>query len=761
MGDETMTVEAKLKMGEDFFRAGQQAEAERAFKEILDLEPDYLRALNNLAVITMADGRLKEAGAYLDQALAKAPHDTHTLDNRLRHRILEKNWPAALAVAETILEMRPNDPGTLRLVAKAALAIEKYELATEKLEKLICGPLSTAEDLENLAYIKFKCGDKAGATVVLAELLKKKPEREDLAVRLAQLKNPNATSKRDLWPSPVQNSTQTLAAIYRKTWGEIHCQAPALEAARLLSHLHDPASLTHRDLPLSQSPSPFGERPQIPTYLADVSGLSIMFAPTMIAGQSPMLARWLKAHKVKTSTVEVSSNYLGYKSDYYYPSKQSDIPVFIDQMLKTAETFDFLCLEFGSSFSYMPNFLNRQGLINHSTSRNPYEELRRLKDKGVKIIFQFWGSDFTNQSISPYVYLSHLGFSGLPKPPAQTRFQYRNIMAANDLADIFLAVEYGLENLPRYMPFIDVSIEPDHWPLKKTRRRLEKILTAPTSVRKKNYSLILSALNSFTKNHPHASAFRVQNTPNDQVPKLYSEADLGIDQVTVGFGILSLEMMALGMPVICYQPPVGGVRSLAPVLSFNNIRELEGRLEECAADSDRLQELGLRGRDYVMENYTIDVRGSFFSQMMAEAAAGSKPKHLVFPDYNKNSLIWEADPEKVYSFRFYDVAVPLFCALGEFEYALFLCLDAIDCGHRIEKFSAWFQAVQEATGMMVSFHWKVPNTQTLNSARQRYGRLLKNAGDLLEEYAEQLAEARSMPDNAMRWFEKGHGWLSD
>ena len=756
-----MNLETKLQEGEALALAGRKAEAEAVFRDVLAAEPAQVRAMNNLAVLALAGQRPEEAGAWLERALAINPDDLTTLGNVLVFYARQNNWRQARAAAAAILARRPEDMKTLRLAARAEASLEDYPAARAKIDRLLASASPPeAEDLELSAFIRLKSGDREGAAGELRELLLRQPHRGDLAARLALCSKPETAKPRDLWPDPTARPPLDLAETYRQTWAGIPTTDPALRAAQILGHLHDPLSLSEADLPLAPPPPPKGppEGFQVPNRTADAAGLSIMFAPTIVAGQSALTADWLRGHKVKTATVEVASSYLGYQADYLYPKNQAEIPEFINLMMKRAEAFDFLCLEFGSSFSYFPYFLSRLDYRREKTQ--PFAELGRLKDKGVKIIFQFWGSDHTSQSIFQYVYLSQLGFTGLPKPPPQTLFQYRNIMAASELADVFLTVNYGLDHLPRWLPQVEICIDPDRWPMKTSYRpRLEKILTAPTSPRKKNYTLILSAINSFVKRHPETGAFRVQNTPHEKVPAMYSEADLGIDQATVGFGALALEMMALGLPVILFRPEVGGFRDCAPVLSFSNIRELAARLEECAADPGRLPELGRQGRDFVNQYHSIDVRGRFFSRMMARVAAGEEPGQVHSEAFARGSRIWAADPEKVYNFRFYDVAVPLFCALGEWENAYFICLDALDCDWREEKFAAWLAALNEKFKFNVGPYKAVPESQAFTAELTRCRRLLNDSKALLDEYGARSAEAALMKEGSLDWYEIPN-WLS-
>ena len=72
---------------------------------------------------------------------------------------------------------------------------------------------------------------------------------------------------------------------------------------------------------------------------------------------------------------------------------------------------------------------------------------------------------------------------------------------------------------------------------------MEKILTAPTNPRKKNYGLIQAALASLKSRRPEIEPFRMHNVSHAQVPPLFARADL--DQATFGFGTFSVKMITL------------------------------------------------------------------------------------------------------------------------------------------------------------------------------------------------------------------------
>ena len=93
----------------------------------------------------------------------------------------------------------------------------------------------------------------------------------------------------------------------------------------------------------------------------------------------------------------------------------------------------------------------------------------------------------------------------------------------------------------------------------------------------------------------------VENMTNEEAKKVYASADIIIDQLKVGtYGVLSVEGMALGKPVICYI--MDSIKSdfpkELPIVSatVNNIAE---KIEGLLIDGELRRKLGIAGRHYV------------------------------------------------------------------------------------------------------------------------------------------------------------------
>ena len=98
----------------------------------------------------------------------------------------------------------------------------------------------------------------------------------------------------------------------------------------------------------------------------------------------------------------------------------------------------------------------------------------------------------------------------------------------------------------------------------------------------------------------------LSNAPHEEAKAVYAKADLIIDQLILGWhGILSLEAMAMGKPVICYlceeffeQAHVKDI----PIINAD-IDSIKDKIEWTISNKDKLEELGKKGLEYVKKNH--------------------------------------------------------------------------------------------------------------------------------------------------------------
>lgn len=708
-------VEQTLADALEFFQSGKIDEATPLLEKVLKVDGQNVPALHHLAIVAASRRDWEGARLLLERALAVSPDLTDARESLLKILVTEEKWTDALAQADILMAQNPE-----RSIA--------FEMA---------------------AWIHRRLDQFGQARPLLEKALALNPERADLAKALAGLK-PDGSGWEEPWPTIKYQETdpKQLAAQYDKYWRNSPSTAPTVKLAKSLGALHDPGAMTDRDMP-SLPPLPvnaFSAVPQPPARGEDVRGLSVLFGPQAIAGVAPRMARWLNQHGATAHTIEYFPTFLDYQADFKNPDPSpAGLAKFSDLMLEKARNYDVICLDFAASFKYLPQW--NLDLRTHRDLDQPYADLIPLKEMGKKIFCFFWGSDCFGQALNHSAYLRFLDIEDLPKPPNHTRLQAVNIRALDKLADAFIAFPFFAGGLPRVSPYWDLPFDPELWPAKAGYSdRVTNILTAPTSLRKKNFDLMESALKSLTGRHPDLRPYSVQNRPFREVPALYAKADLGLEQATFGFGLLAVEMMALGLPVIANFHALNREsfsRSAAPLLSYSNIRGLYDRLEECVADPRGLAARGRLGRDYAMTFHTTDVMGRALSRYLAQARSGEAVDQLTgMAQYKYMSQCWLQEPEQVWRFKYFDVGVPLLCALGKYEMAAIDCHEAVECGYRTQKFTAWRQALLVAADS---------GPLAAASARRRFREGGQSAElKMFEHYLEMLSSSQKLLDEADR-----------
>jgi glycosyltransferase involved in cell wall biosynthesis len=150
------------------------------------------------------------------------------------------------------------------------------------------------------------------------------------------------------------------------------------------------------------------------------------------------------------------------------------------------------------------------------------------------------------------------------------------------------------------------SVDLAEWrPVVKSPAENFVILHAPTNRAIKGTRYVMAAVEKLKSKHKNVELRLVENIPHNQVKELYSQADVAIDQLLVGwYGVFSVELMALGKPVVCYirEGDLGYVptemKQDLPIINaspYNLYETLDRVLEE----RHKLRLIGEQSRAYV------------------------------------------------------------------------------------------------------------------------------------------------------------------
>jgi hypothetical protein len=122
----------------------------------------------------------------------------------------------------------------------------------------------------------------------------------------------------------------------------------------------------------------------------------------------------------------------------------------------------------------------------------------------------------------------------------------------------------------------------------------------------------------------------LERRPNDEVREALRTADVLVEQLLCGFGMLAVEGMASGIPVVTglrwMDPEVRGHPSIAdsPMVDAG-VEDLVDRLRELVTDPARRAELGRAGREHALRWNSYDAIGRTWAAIVEAAWTGGTP----------------------------------------------------------------------------------------------------------------------------------------
>lgn len=188
---------------------------------------------------------------------------------------------------------------------------------------------------------------------------------------------------------------------------------------------------------------------------------------------------------------------------------------------------------------------------------SPAEQIRVMLDRGIRVGLLFHGSDIRVPSVharldpaSPFI---DGRYPDTDKLERLTRANHA--LVAEHTLPTFVSTPPLLDHLPD-ATWLPVVVDPDPWERAATRPPLERtrpvVVHAPSNRGLKGTELITDALT--TLDAEGVIEYReITGVPAAQMVRLYSEADIVVDQFVLGeYGVAACEAMAAGRVVVSH-----------------------------------------------------------------------------------------------------------------------------------------------------------------------------------------------------------------
>lgn len=319
----------------------------------------------------------------------------------------------------------------------------------------------------------------------------------------------------------------------------------------------------------------------------DNNNFKIIHGTIEIANQMHTMVECLKKLGVKAQTLNYYPSYLGYKSDHilninsFADTNRANIEtkIIASKLIEENDVFHF---HFGTSLT-----------LDNS-------DLPLLKELNKKVFMQHWGSDVrlltSAKKNNQFVKVKNQNEDSLKTQLAHISKYISNCIVSD--YELYEYVKDYYENIYIIKQAINLYEYQMIIPKKENKKLL--IVHAPTSAEIKGTQFILKAIEELELKYDFEFKL-IEGMEHSSAMKIYQQADIIVDQLLIGsYGILAIEAMAMGKPVICYISDFMKEKYSTdlPIISANPIN-IKEKIEYLINNKDYLNELGVHGRQYV------------------------------------------------------------------------------------------------------------------------------------------------------------------
>ncbi|TDD72981.1 glycosyltransferase [Jiangella aurantiaca] len=357
--------------------------------------------------------------------------------------------------------------------------------------------------------------------------------------------------------------------------------------------------------------------PQEPFPQVRAAAARLLVGPTNSAGQGWAWARAAErvaGDDVAAACFAVRRNSYGFADDYGVP-----VPVYAHPQWQRAHeryvvsTFTHVVIE-----SMRPLFGSRH-------ARDARGDVAVLTEAGLRVALAFHGSDVRlpsrhaeREPWSPFRIRDDL--------TERLEEQARRLAAfatafERDGGPVLVSTPDLFDDLPGAI-WLPVVVDPDRWQAPPSpRRRRPVVVHAPSNSRLKGTEIVEAAMAELSAKRV-VEYRRLEGVPNDRMPAALADADIVVDQLTMGlYGVAACEAMAAGRTVVSY---VGdAVRERVRERTGHDVPIVEATPDDLAdvvaalaADPDVAGERAARGPGFVRAVHDGRVSGSVLADWL-------------------------------------------------------------------------------------------------------------------------------------------------
>lgn len=328
--------------------------------------------------------------------------------------------------------------------------------------------------------------------------------------------------------------------------------------------------------------------------------MKVLMAPVNIAGQPIQLVEALRNIDVEARLLQYAvggAHAFGYKGDIFVDIKDGRQKVQFQTLRKYLEE-DFDIYHFWlRSLYFAPSYHDFTGM-----------DLPFIKARGKKIVYRFTGFDLRLKTEdlkkNPYSVFRYGYDHGFDET-----LQKKYISFLKEYVDCFVVQDPEMQDFFPEAKIIPRVMNIREWQyVGPVNRQNPLVVHAPSSKKVKGSKFVQNAITKLKKEKLNFEYKAISGMNNNEARKWYAKADIIIDQLMIGwYGVLTLEGMALGKPVVVYirEELLRTFEYDVPIQNANP-DTIEDRLRELILDPRKREELGKQGRRFVEQYHNVN-----------------------------------------------------------------------------------------------------------------------------------------------------------